>query len=264
MKALLLALLFVIVAGSINAQTVNDLVFITEEYPPFNFSVDGKEQGIATDMLMEMLKRIGAGQTREEIGSLPWARGYNVALHTRGVLLYSTTRTAAREKLFKWVGPIIRSEIVLYARKDRKLNLESIDAINRQKLRVGTVLNDVGEQILLELGVERNRISRYNKGIHLAEMLQKGRIDLLAYGKLATLWNFKSLGYQPKDYEVVYSLKPADYYYALNIKTDDRVVSELQTALDQLKASGTLDRIVKSYLGQTPPQIKPGHLSATP
>jgi len=264
MKALLLTLICALAATSLYAQSVNDLVFITEEYPPFNFSVEGKEQGIATDMLLEILKRVGARQTREDIGSFPWARGYNVALHTKNVLLYSTTRTAAREKQFKWVGPIIRSEIVLYARMDRHLSLDNIDEIDRQQLRVGTVLNDVGEQILLELGVERNRISRYNKGIHLAEMLQKGRIDLLAYGKLATLWNFKSLGYQPKDYEVVYSLKPADYYYALNIKTDDRVVSELQTALDQLKASGTLDRIVKSYLGQTPPQIKPGHLSATP
>ncbi len=249
MKLVLLSLFFTLSAStSLFAQTVEDLIFITEEYPPFNFAVDGKELGIATDTLLEMVKLVGAHQTREDIGSFQWARGYNAALKIKNVLLFSTTRTAAREKLFKWVGPIIRSEIVLFARKDRNLSLNSLDEINLKKLRVGVVLNDVGEQTLLELGVKRKQIYRYNKGLHLAEMLQKGRIDLLAYGKLVTLWNLKTLGFKPDEYEAIYSLKQAEYYYALNKKTDDRIVSQLQTALDQLKESGAFDRIVNHYI----------------
>ena len=248
MKILLLTLLFVCCSSNLYAQTIDDLIFITEEYPPFNFAVDGKEQGIATDTLLEMVKLVGAHQTREDIGSFQWARGYNAALKIKDVLLFSTTRTAAREKLFKWVGPIIRSEIVLFARKDRQLSLNRLAEINLKKLRVGVVLNDVGEQTLLELGVKRKQIYRYNKGIHLAEMLQKGRIDLLAYGKLVTLWNLKTLGFKPDEYEAISSLKQAEYYYALNHKTDDRIVNQLQTALDQLKASGALDRTVSGYL----------------
>lgn len=249
MIRLLLALFITLsITASLHAQTVNDLVLVTEEYPPFNFAVDGKEQGIATDTLLEMLKIVGAHQTRDDIGSLPWARGYNAALKIKDVVLFSTTRTAAREELFKWVGPIIRSEIVLFARKDRHLTLDSIEQINQKKLQVGAVLNDVGEQTLLELGVKRKLISRYNKGIYLPEMLQKKRIDLLAYGKLVTLWNLKSLGYNPENFEVVYSLKQADYYYALNKQTDDQIIQKLQTALDQMKESGALDSIIKSYL----------------
>ncbi len=249
MKFVLLSLFFTLSAfTSLFAQTVDDLIFITEEYPPFNFAVDGKEQGIATDTLLEMVKLVGAHQTREDIGSFQWARGYNAALKIKDVLLFSTTRTAAREKLFKWVGPIIRSEIVLFARKDRHLSLNSLDEITLKKLRVGVVLNDVGEQTLLERGVKRKQIYRYNKGLHLAEMLQKGRIDLLAYGKLVTLWNLKTLGFKPDDYEAIYSLKQAEYYYALNHKTDDQIVNQLQAALDQLKKSGAFDRIVDHYI----------------
>lgn len=248
MKTLCLALLFVISSSNLFAQSLDDLILITEEYPPFNFTEHGTEKGISTDLLVEMLKRNGTSHDRADIGSLPWARGYNVALNTEDVLLYSTTRTAAREKLFKWVGPIISSEIVLFARKDRQISLSRIEEINQQGLRVGVVLNDVGEQILLEKGVERSKIYRYNKGIHLAEMLEKGRIDLLAYGKLVTLWNLKTLGFSPQDYEPVYTLKKADYYYALNPKTDDRIIAQLQTTLDQLKKSGALDEIIKRYL----------------
>lgn len=248
MKLIFFTLIMLLSTTSLRAQTLDDLILITEEYPPFNFTEEGTTQGIATDLLIEMLKQIGAGQTREDIGLLPWARGYSIALSTEDVLLFSTTRTAAREDLFKWVGPIIRSKIVLFARKDRKINLSNIEDINQKKLRVGVVLNDVGEQILLKLGVKRKQIYRYNKGVHLVDMLQKGRIDLLAYGKLATRWNLKSLGFDPNDFETIHALQQAEYYYALNRKIDDRIVTQLQSALDQLKKSGALDRIVKRYL----------------
>ncbi len=248
MKRLLLAIIFLISTTSLSAQTLDDLTLITEVYPPFNFCVDGIAQGISTDILVEILKLSGARQTRADIGSIQWARGYNVALTTEDVVLFSTTRTAAREKLFKWVGPIIRSEIVLFARKDRHLRLKSIAEINQKKLRVGVVLNDVGELCLKELGVKRRQIYRFNKGVQLAAMLQLGRIDLLAYDKLVTRWNLKSLGYAPNDYEAVYTLKQAEYYYAISRKTDDRIVARLQTALDQLRETGTLDQIIKNYL----------------
>ncbi|WP_020677780.1 substrate-binding periplasmic protein [Geopsychrobacter electrodiphilus] len=248
MKTFFLALIFTLCTTNLFAQTLNDLNFITEEYPPFNFSVKGQLRGISTDTLVEMLKLLGAQQTRKNIGLFAWARDYNIALKQENAVLFSTTRTEAREKLFKWVGPIISSEIVLYARKDRHLSIGSIDDLNRQKLRVGVVLNDVGEQLLLEKGIKRAHLFRFNKGVHLAEMLARGRIDLLAYDKLVTLFNLKTLGFDPKDFEAVYVLKRASYYYALNTQIDDQIVLQLQQALDQLKTSGAVDAIVKHYL----------------
>lgn len=248
MKGLLFSLFFLFCTTPVFAQSLDDLVFITEEYPPFNFSVDGKTRGISTDLLVEILARLGASQTREDIDSYAWARGYEIALHNRNAVLFSTTRTAAREELFQWVGPIIRSEIVLMARKDRHLKLKNVEEINQRRLRVGVVLDDVGEQTLRELGVKKNRIFRFNMGAQLADMLQQGRIDLLAYGKQVSRWNLKSLGHQPESFETVYTLKPAAYYFALNKDADPQLVRQLQTALDQLKADGTLERIIKRYL----------------
>ena len=64
----------------------------------------------------EMLKVAGSQQTRGDIAFLPWARAYNLALNNKNVLLFSTTRTEAREALFKGVGPILKSNFVLFAR----------------------------------------------------------------------------------------------------------------------------------------------------
>ncbi len=247
MKILFILLLFSLSTPNLFAQSLDDLVFVTEEYPPFNFTTKGELRGIATDTLVAMLQRLQTRHTRADIGLLPWAQGYNLALHNQNTVLFSTTRTKAREQLFKWVGPIVHSEIVLFARKDQQLDLKKLTDINRLKLRVGAVLDDVGEQLLREQGVDRDRIYRYNKGIHLAQMLQRQRIDLLAYGKLVTHWNLQSLGLDINDFQIVYTLQQADYYYALNKKIDDQIVSQLQEALNQLKDSGELRKIISRY-----------------
>ena len=248
MKKLFFTLLFLCLATSLPAQNLDELIIVTEEYPPFNYTADGKRQGIATDILIEMLKVAGSKQAGTDIASLPWARAYNLALKKRNVLLYSTTHTPSRDKLFKWVGPILKSKFVLFARKDAQLKIDSIRDINARKLSVGVVLHDVGEQMLLEQGVNKGRLYPYNQGTHMVKMLHNKRIDLLAYGQIATRWFFKNQGYDPDDFEAVFFLQQSDYYFAVNKKTDDKIVSQLQTAFNQVKESGKLEEIIRRYL----------------
>ena len=79
-------------------------------------------------------------------------------------------------------------------------------------------------------------------------MLSAGRIDLLAYGKKTAFWNFREAGFSPDDFEVVYINKTYDAYFALNRETDDKIITQLQTALDKVKASGRLKILTKKYL----------------
>lgn len=248
MGKLLLTIVLVLLATSLQAQTIDDLVIVTEEYPPFNFTKDEKRQGISTDILVEMLKLTGSNQSRDDIGFLPWASAYNLAVTRKNILLYSTTYTETRAPLFKWVGPILESGFVLFARKDANLEIASINDINEKKLRVGVVLHDVGEQMLLEQGLNKSRLYRYNHGAHMVTMLHNRKIDLLAYGQIATRWFFKNQGYNPDDFEEIFFLQKSDYYYALNRKTDDLIIKQLQAAFDQVKKSGKLDEIVQKYL----------------
>lgn len=248
MRKLLLTLLLFCLATSLPAQTIDDLTIVTEEYPPFNFTSAGKRQGLSTDILVEMLALAGSELTRSDIRFLPWAQAYNMAKNNNNVLLYSTTFTETRADLFKWVGPILKSKFVLFAQKGRNLKIASMDDINRKKLRVGVVLHDVGEQMLLEQGVEKKRLYRYSKGTHMVKMLHNGRIDLLAYGQIATRWFFKQQGYSQDDFEEVSFLQKSDYYFALNPQTDDAIVRKLQSAFEQLKENGRLEAIIKHYI----------------
>jgi len=78
-------IIFTIIVGMafLSSQSWADtskLNIITEQYQPYNFidPNDGshKMQGIAVDLLVEMLKKTGSSQSRKDIQMQPWARGY--------------------------------------------------------------------------------------------------------------------------------------------------------------------------------------------
>ncbi|MBF0286681.1 MAG: ABC transporter substrate-binding protein [SAR324 cluster bacterium] len=245
----LLLLGFACVSTSLFAQSVDDLEFITENYAPYNYKKDGKIQGIAVDALVEMFKIVGSQKTLEDIKLWPWARGYKIVQQKKNTSLFSTTRTEAREKLFKWVGPLSPSNIVLLAKKSRRIKLNSVDELNSNEYKkTAAIRDDAGELILLGLGVPPNRIERTNSGLSGIRMLEKNKVDMLAYGHVVGLWYIKELGFDPGEFEAVYVLKKSYLYYAFHKDTDDKIITQLQKALDELKANGKLEKISKKYV----------------
>lgn len=90
-----------------SSSDISKISFYTEEYPPFNFSENGKDKGILVDFLLDVLKNSNATISREDIKIVPWAFGYRHTEKQKNVCLFGMARTANRENLFKWVGPIM-------------------------------------------------------------------------------------------------------------------------------------------------------------
>jgi polar amino acid transport system substrate-binding protein len=247
MKKLILIVCGLIISTPHFAQSIDDLVLITENYAPLNFSKDGKVQGISVDVMVEILKVSGSKKTREDISLQPWARGYKQVQEMKNTALFAMSRTEAREELFKWVGPIIPSNIVLVAKKSRGIKINSVEDFSQYN-RFGVVRDDIGEQMLLKLGVPKENLHQTNSGMNTAKMLDKDRVDMWAYGRIVALWNIKELGFNPDDYEEVYTLKESQQYFAFHKDTDPTVIAKLQKALDELKSNGKLKEIVSTYL----------------
>lgn len=227
------------------AVELDEYSVLTENFPPFNFEQDGKLQGFSTDILELMLKTAGSRLTRADFAVLPWSRAYQATLEREKTLLYSTTRTPKRERLFKWVGPIAPNRNVLMARKDRKITIHSLADI--KNFKVGVVSDDAGEQLLVSAGVEKSRLDSTSDAKSNILKLHSGRVDLFAYPEAVTLWDIKSYGMNPEEFESVYVLDEGEVYFALNVKTPDSVVKTLQDALDTLKKSGQIAEIMKHY-----------------
>ena len=248
-KITLFVLLFCMSAFPVNAQQSWNIM--TEELPPYNFNQDGLVQGISADLLLELMKRNGISIDRSDIKLLPWPRAYQTVQDMPGSILFSAARTAQREKLFQWVGPITDLTIGLVALKKNNIKLHSLKDV--KKYRLGTIRDGAPEQLVLRGGVPESDLDRIADPVLNIKKLQAGRIDLFAFSVPSTRYLMLKEGIDPDEYESVFTLKQADLYYAFHRGTDDELIRTLNKTLQEMKEPDTtgkspVDRIIDKYL----------------
>lgn len=224
---------------------------MTEQLPPFNYLEDGKIIGISTEIVRQIFDRIDQPVAGGDIQMYPWARAYHHVQSEADTALFSTARTEEREDLFQWVGPLIEITLVVVAKKDRHITINSIDDFSGY--RIGTVRESAPEQLLLKQGVKLGNLDRLILPEPNIQKLAADRIDLFAFNLQVVQHLMKQLGIDSSQYETVYTLKKVDLYVALHKGTDPGLVKKLQAALDELKRPGAdsmspYDAIIRKYL----------------
>ena len=230
-------------------EEIEAIEWMTEQYPPFNYvdEDDGQLKGITVDILVAMFEKIGAKTTRQDLRVLPWARGYKALLEKPGTALFSTTYTYERLQQFKFVGPIIPTRVSVIA--DANSKIDALDDLS--ELKIGTVRDDVGDQLIRTLGVADHAIEQSHSAFNLVQMLAKGRLDAIVYAEDIARYQFAKAGIDFKRFETVLILKNSHMGYAFHESTDPRMLEPLRKALDELRADGTVDRIYSKYARST-------------
>jgi len=226
-----------------------NIKILTENYPPYNMQTNNKLSGISVDILKEILKELKSKQTIDDVKMTTWSRAYSYVQKKQNHMLFSTTRTKQREDLFKWVGPIATTTIALIAKKDRNIKINSTDELNNYK--IGTILKDIGEQLLQKNGVKAENIYSVSSkdAIKISfKKLEKNRIDLFSYDFNVAKYSAKLEGFDTSKYEIVYILQKGELYYAFNKNTSDDIILKWQKALDKIKKDSRYKHIVTKYL----------------
>lgn len=224
------------------------LQLYTEEYPPLNFARDGRPVGLAVDLVREILERTGQGA---QISVVPWARGYQAASSEPDSGLFVTMRTAEREPLFKWVGPVAVVVTSFYALRGSGIRIDSLE----DAARVGTVA--VPRQWYSYQALEARGLDNLYGVIgpqQMMSMLRHGRVPVVVADNV-TLESLLALGgLRPEQVEPLYGFLRSEAYIAFSPSTADAVVRDWQQALDSMKADGSFALIYRRWLpGQEPP-----------
>lgn len=229
-------------------EAIESIDWITEQYPPFNFRdpEDDQLKGISVDILVEMFKKLNVDKGKQDLRLLPWARGYRAVQEKPGTALFSTTYSEERLKLFKFVGPIVPTRVSLIAKKSRALKVNSVSDMNA--LEIGVIRDDIGDQLIQDLGVKKSAVLVKASIDNLVKMLYRDRLDAIAYAEDIVRHQSKLAGLDPAECESVYLLKESHMGYAFHKSTDPAILETLQAALEELRKDGTVDRIVGSYL----------------
>lgn len=214
---------------------------MTEEYPPFNYTENGKLTGLSTEVVEALAQKVG---NPADIEVKPWARAYAQIQKEDGLILYSMTRTEARENMFKWVGPVASNKWVFFAKKGSGISLASLDDAKKIE-KIGTYKDDAAESFLKEQGFT-NLDSVVDDSLNVPKLMA-GRINLWVVGELQGIYKAKLQGVSDQ-LEKVMDVKDTQLYIAFSKNTPDDVIAKWQAALDAMKADGSFDALVKKYM----------------
>lgn len=225
---------------------------MTEANPPFNFEQEGEVHGIGVDLLLGVMDKTGQPIPRSAIEIIPWPRAYEAVQNQPGTMLFSMARTEQRENLFAWVGPLFDLDIGLIAPKQKKIVINTI--ADAEKYKIGTIREGAPEQLVIQAGFSPDTLDRIADPRLNIKKLAAGRIDMFAFNVPAAFYMMRQQGLNPKDYEVVYTLKQTGLYYAFHKDTDPNLITNLNQALTELKKKDADGRspyqeIIANYLG---------------
>jgi len=232
------------IAFAASATTIDDIIFLTEEYPPMNMEgEDGVATGVSVDVLMEIIKRMGGSKPASFIMIVPWVRGYNEVLTTPNACLFSMTVTDERLPLFKWVGPVFINTVDAIALKKRGLKVSSSKQLIN--LKAGVIRGDIGEVCAEEIGIKH--IEEVPSNDQNIQKLNEGTIDIWIYSKSGAMLLIEEMGLDPNDYESILNLSTSKLSFAFNKDIDDELIERMQRTLNGIKSDGTYNAIMKKY-----------------
>lgn len=230
-----------------------------EEFPPYEYVVNGKVVGIDIDIVDAIFKRLN---TPYEVRLYPWARAWRMAELGRVDAVLSTSRKDSREPYVYYPDEYMwSSEFVFFTLKEKKLSdFRGYDDIKKHSLVVGIIRgnsyhesfwrafpprasNDTEHHPLLDLAVDAE--SNFKK-------LMAGRIDLFLIPKTIGLRLISQLGYEKevtyydrvmfsKKYPMVFT-KKSDYPNMTDFMK--RFTEELR----RIKQSGEYEKIFERWM----------------
>lgn len=222
------------------AQTVN---LLTEDAYPFQYLENKQLTGMAVEVVNEVFKRAGVAR-KDEL--LSWKDAYDRAQMYPNTCIYSTARTENREKLFKWIGPIVENKWAAFARKGFKGTLSRPEDF--KQYRVGVLQGDAKERYLKDLAVTF-RVAQSDDAMNPPKLTlnrtEPDKIDLWITGYYTGAHVAAKTGV--RDIVPVWVFQTSENFLACQLSLPQATADKLQKALDAMKRDGSHAAIVARY-----------------
>ncbi|MES2069686.1 MAG: ABC transporter substrate-binding protein [Pseudomonadota bacterium] len=232
---ILVTMLALLVLGP--AQALN---LVTEDYPPFNIvsPKNGEISGLSTEKVLELMRRAGEKYT---LAAYPWARAIQMAQNNPDTCVFSTSRTPGREALYKWVGPLVKNNWMVFARADDSRHPKTLEDL--RPYVIGTYRNDAIAEYFSLKGFNTELASA---DIDNPRKMLYGRFDFWATGELLGLEIIRQQGLG-KLIVPLFVFNQTEMYLACNTGMEQARIDRLNHLLKEMDRDGTSAAIEKKY-----------------
>jgi polar amino acid transport system substrate-binding protein len=238
-----LALAAMLGLSALAPPSARALTLLTEENPPFNYTASGKLTGIATEIVLETVRRAGLAV---KIDVLPWDVAYRRAQGEKETCLFATARLDNRERLFAWIGPLANNFWGVYGRPDFAFPIRTLEDL--KIYRIGGVVSDAKVEYLRENAITNVKAlpeDRLNPPRLLLPADDPRRIDLWITGLYSARDVARAAGVA--NVKLVFVARDIPLYLACSPQTSAATLKALAAAFEQVKADGIPARVIADF-----------------
>ncbi len=210
---------------------LTQLTVMTEDYPPLNYLENGELTGASAEILHLVYTKLGVPFPDIEV--LPWSRAYHLLQTDRPGMLFTMSRTSARENLFQWAGPTHASRTFLVTYGDS--GIDRYDPATEHDLPVVAVKSDVTQYAMQELGYPETKIELVDSNTTLFHMLLNKREQLFSVADSPFGVIRKTEDFRDFPFVVLATTRNSQGYFAFSQAVDPAVVRAFQQALDSVR-----------------------------
>lgn len=238
LTAALFCLLLVTVARADEYQVV------TEEWAPYNYLQNKRLTGMATEIVQAIMAQTGDDFAMQV---LPSMRAAHVLQSRPKTIMFSMFRTAQREALYQWVGPIVEETIHPYQLAAARQPLDTLEQLQRAPQITTRHAGLLPDTLQARGFTNLDRSATSSQQLYL--MLLAGRTDIIAGDTDAGVAYYShQLNIVPGTLrQIPVELYRSSLYIAFSRDCDERLVRRWAEALEQLRQSGELQRIQHRY-----------------
>ncbi|AOW77443.1 hypothetical protein A3Q34_11575 [Colwellia sp. PAMC 20917] len=217
---------------------------VTELLEPYQIkNPDSSLGGFSTEVVEALFK---ITEDHPKIQIMPWARAYDVALHTPNVLIYSIAHTKLRNKKFHWIGALKEERLYFWGLKKHyaKTNYK-VSALKNRKIAVSR--NSNSAQYLL--AQDFSNIYQLANERQTMNMLFIDRVDLILATQITIETRAKNLGYDFNELQRLNEVAALNnkLSIAFSLDTSPTLIKKYQTAFQQLVTTGQLAKIKEKW-----------------
>jgi len=206
------------------------------QWRPFAFKENSIISGPVYEIGKAVLEHAGLSYTYK---IKPWTRVYNNGLSRENYLIGCLGRTPAREKMFKWIGPVTKGIAVFFYKL--KSNPFKIDSLEQAKSYDIVMQRDSYNHDFLRLNQFNDaKLFPVNKNDQIIQMLLAKRypLILMTEEQLLDISEKKKIDLSLFE-KALFAFEVKDYI-AFNISTSPDLVKKVRNAYERLSAEGKI------------------------
>lgn len=224
-----------------------DLNLLTDNHPPLHFQQGNQLVGFGVDVVQALAERTG---DQVHLQQVPLLRALHVATTEPATGVFTVLRTAERNGLYQWVGPLMDVETALYSVNTQQPVRSLQDASTQGRIAVPRKW--LAYDYLRKQGL--NNLYGVETPEQMMRLARLGRIEFVVADTLSIATLAREEGLAPSQLHYQMPLMKQGTYIAFSPQTDARQVARWQQALDEMNRDGRLEQLKQRWLSDNTPR----------